>query len=322
MGAELVRLLATHPRAEIAMLAGGESAGKTMRQVRPGFDLDLLIEEPVADVLSARCDVVFLALPHGKSADLAYELLERGTPVFDLGSDFRLRTLQQAERWYGKAAPYDGLLNEAVYALPELTGGPPPNARLVACPGCFATALNLTLAPLAELLTEDDQVSCFGITGSSGSGIQPAPGVHHSTRMTGFTAYKPLSHQHVGEVDQLLAGRGAKFSYSFVPHSAPVARGIHVSTVVPRGADMTYKTYQSYYAGKPLIHVQDGPVNMGAVVGTCRVLIGVSGDERDSAVFIAIDNLLKGGSGQAVQNLNLWRGWPELDGLPLHALWP
>jgi N-acetyl-gamma-glutamyl-phosphate reductase common form len=322
MGGELVRLLADHPRAKLEMVAGGESAGKPLRDLRPGLDLDMTIEPADAETLARRCDVVFLALPHGKSADMAYELLERGCPVFDLGSDFRLRTSEQVKQWYGREAPYEGLLSEATYALPELTGGPPPTARLIACPGCFATGLALLLAPLTSLLQRGDRVSCFGITGSSGSGIQPAPGVHHSLRMTNFTAYKPLGHQHLGEVGQLLGDMGAEFDVDFVPHSAPIARGIHLTATVGVPVDQVRAAFEASYQGKPLIRLQDGPVSLGAVVGTCRVLIGFAGQGSQTAIFLALDNLLKGGSGQAVQNLNLWRGWPELEGLPVHGMWP
>lgn len=322
MGGELVRLLANHPRARLEMVAGGESAGKALRDLRPALDLDLIIEPADPNVLADRCDVVFLALPHGKSADLAYELLERGSPVFDLGSDFRLRTSEQVKTWYGREAPYEGLLQEAVYSLPELTGAPPPNARLIACPGCFATALALSLAPLAGILKRGDRAACFGITGSSGSGIQPTPGVHHSLRMTNFTAYKPLSHQHLGELGQLLADQGAEFNVDFVPHSAPLTRGIHLTTVISAPVEQVKASFHQHYSDKPLIRLQDGPVNMASVIGTCRTVIGFAGTGDQTSIFLALDNLLKGGSGQAVQNLNLWRGWPELDGLPLHGLWP
>lgn len=322
MGGELVRLLADHPRAKLEMVAGGESAGKSLRNLRPGLDLDLTIEPADSDVLAKRCDVVFLALPHGKSADMAYELLERSCPVFDLGSDFRLRSSEQVKTWYGRESEYEGLLSEATYALPEITGGPPPTARLIACPGCFATGLALTLAPLTGLLGKDDRVSSFGITGSSGSGIQPSAGVHHSLRMTSFTAYKPLSHQHMGEVGQLLGDLGAEFEVDFIPHSAPITRGIHLTTMVNRPVEEVRKAFTDRYAGKHLIRLSEGPVALGSVIGTCRVAIGLAGQGGQTAIFTALDNLLKGGSGQAVQNLNLWRGWPELDGLPLHGMWP
>lgn len=326
LGGEVVRLLAGHPNVELSAVASSSRAGQRLSSLRPSLvgpaDRALVPVDPVA--LARDCDVVFLALPHGASAVLARQLLAEGTRVIDLGSDFRLLEPADHVRWYGREPSAPELLGEAVYSLPELTGRPDPKARLIANPGCFATALALLLAPLAAALDPDAKVSLFGITGSSGSGIEPSVGVHHSLRRTDFKAYKPLTHQHLGEVTQLLAGRGTVPRLAFVPHSAPTVRGIHVTALVDRDAldGDALQLLEAAYEGKPLVTVRRGTVNMGAVIGSVRCDLGVVEQGDQVAVFSTIDNLLKGGSGQAVQNLNAWMGWDELLGLPIAGVWP
>jgi len=320
MGAEAARLLLSHPHFELTLVSAGESAGKKLRDVRPGLDTDLVLQPTDPSLFERHCDAVILALPHGASAPIAEDLIKRGRVVLDLGSDFRIKDPEESFRWYGRHAPRRRLLEEAWYGLPELTGPPPEASRLIANPGCFATALCLGLAPLAGQPL--DKVRVSGITGSSGSGVSPAPGVHHSTRATSFVPYKPLEHQHLGEVLQLLKGKGASFEVDFVPHSAPLTRGIFLTLFVDMPADDLYGLYFSAYEGAEMMRVTQGPVPLGAVIGTNRTLIGVSGTQSSSVVFVALDNLLKGGSGQGIQNLNLLFGRPETEGLPLHALWP
>lgn len=320
MGGEAVRLLLGHPTFKLTLVTAGESAGKRLSDARPGLDTDLILQPTDPSLFERHCDAVILALPHGASAPLAEDLIKRGRSVVDLGSDFRIRDPEEAAKWYGRQAPRKRLLEEAWYGLPEVTGPPPEGTRLIANPGCFATALNLTLAPLVGkgLL----KVSVSGLTGSSGSGAAPAPGVHHSTRMTSFVPYKPLKHQHLGEVLQLLRDKGEEFEVDFVPHSAPLARGIYLTSFIDLPAVELLNLYEAAYGGHSLVKIVEGPVALGSVVGTCRTVIGVTGTDSRSVVFTALDNLLKGGSGQGIQNLNLLYGRPETEGLPLHAAWP
>lgn len=320
MGAEAVRLLSMHPYAEVTYLGGHSSAGEPIGRVRPGLEMVGQQVHPVnARMIAEHADVAFLALPHGESAEVAAELLEKGLTVFDLGSDFRLEDPADVQKYYGRSAPSSELLDRAVYCLPELTGAPPEGTKLVACPGCFATALNLLLAGLAPLAGHLD---VFGITGASGSGISPGPGVHFATRSTSFTAYKSLRHQHQGEVDQLQRSLGNATTYSFVPHSAPLVRGIMLSTVVRAPAEKVLERLQSFYEGCRWVTVLEGAVPLGSVTGTNRVVFGVDGAGDETAVFCAIDNLVKGGSGQAVQVFNLMHGFDETAGLPTVAMWP
>jgi len=318
LGGELVRLLAGHPNVDVVVRGSRANAGKRLSAVRPNLvgAADGLLEDLDAAALAERCELVFLALPHGTSAAAGRGLRQLGVPVIDLGSDFRLTEPADHVTYYGREPGAPELLDEAVYSLPELTGGP-GEAGLIANPGCFATALALTLAPVADA----SRVLISGITGSSGSGIAPSAGVHHSLRGTDFKAYKPLRHQHLGEVRQLLAARGAVPSIAFVPHSAPVARGIHLTAFV-EGVEGVIDRYREAYANSALVSVRAGALRMGSVVGTCRAEIGVVEDTDGVVVFCAIDNLLKGGSGQALQNLNLRQGWPETLGLPVIGAWP
>lgn len=321
MGGELVRLLLGHPQVELTSVAGGSSAGKMLASIRAGFAgvSELVIDPAEPELLAGKCDLVFLALPHGESAVLAAQLLDRGVKVIDLGSDFRLKNPSDVEKYYGRPAVHAELLNEAFYSLPELTGAVPEGTRLLASPGCFATGLNLVLA-LCDGLVES--LDLFGITGSTGSGIAPSAGVHHSLRSTSFVAYKALNHQHEGEVRQLLSERGAGIDFRFVPHSAPLIRGIHLTTIVRAPASELKARWGKLYNGKPMMVRHDSPVALGSVVGTNLVAMGMVEQGDSTALTCAFDNLLKGGSGQAIQSMNLWLGFPETAGLPMIAAWP
>lgn len=320
MGSELVRILHSHPNVDLTYLAGHSTSGQLLEQSRPGFsDSNLQIKPTNALAISQVAETVFLALPHGESAEIAAQLLDLGKTVIDLGSDFRLKKTEDVTRYYGRSAPSQDLLDRAFYCLPELTGAPPAGTKLIACPGCFATALNLTVAALAPIAKT---LQIHGITGSSGSGISPSTGVHHSLRTTNFVAYKPLNHQHLGEVNQLQNQLGHSVNVHFVPHSAPVVRGIHLTTLVPHSPEKVGQLLNDKYQNLKGISIHSGPVPLGAVIQTNRVLLGFSGDPDCTAVFCAIDNLLKGGSGQAVQILNLMNGFDEFAGLPMIAPWP
>lgn len=328
LGGELIRLLASHPAVELTMLCGARSAGERIAALRPSLTaLPHVVEAVDATALAARCEVVFCAMPHGESAALTADLLaaHRTVRVIDLGSDFRLRDAAAYPRYYGRAHPHPELLDQAFYALPELTGPAPETSRIVANPGCFATAMALGVTPLASALRSGARVAISGVTGSSGSGAALSPRVHHALRLTNISAYKPLAHQHLGELRQTLREvAGHEVAVDFVPHSGPMARGIHL-TILLRREELegdALALLQAAYAESPLVEVRQGPVAMGGLLGSCRAEIGVAQDDEATVVFVAIDNLLKGGSGQAVQNLNLWLGLEETMGLPICGVWP
>lgn len=327
LGGELVRLLADHPVLRPALLAARSNAGEQLGAIRPNLaGLGSWELEPAsAEAIAERCGLAFLALPHGASAALAIELLERGVPVIDLGSDFRLNHAADYPRYYRREHPAPSYLERAVYCLPELTGAPPEDAPIIACPGCFATALAMTLAPLVPALGAEARVAVSGMTGSSGSGASPSAGVHHSLRHSNLVGYKPLAHQHLGEVRQLLIELHGRFpAIDFVPHSAPLVRGILLTAHLREDEleEDPLELYHDAYGDQPLVDVVEGPVPLGAVVGSLRVRIGVASADGAVVVWTAIDNLLKGGAGQAVQIANLRAGLPLETGLPRLGIWP
>ena len=326
LGGELVRLLAQHPHVQITAVCGSSSAGQPLHEARPALRGagELMVREFNATEIASLCDVAFVAVPHGTSAGPAAALLELGVQVIDLGSDFRLRDPDEVRHYYGGEPAPDALRQIAHYSLPELTGDLPRDCQLIANPGCFATALSLALAPLAPHLSSDAAVQAFGVTGSSGSGAAATPKVHHSFRRTNFTAYKTLRHQHLGEVRQLLASNGPVPDIAFIPHSSALVRGIHISLTFRR-AELdgdALSILETTYRNAHFVDVVAGEVPLGAVIGSNRALLGVNSDENWTVVFCAIDNLLKGGSGQAVQNMNLLCGFPEDAGLPVLGAWP
>ena len=231
LGGELVRLCATHPQLTLTALAGRDSAGRQLASLRAGLaGVTLPTIEPVDPERLARCAVVFTAMPHGESAPLVQALVARGVKVIDVGSDFRLRAIADHETYYQRTPPHPELLEEAFYGLPELTGSPPPETRIIACPGCFATALALAIVPLVPALAPQARVAACGITGSSGSGIGLSNRVHHALRQNNLSAYKPLVHQHLGELRQLMGTLAQReVAVDFVPHSGPFVRGIHLA---------------------------------------------------------------------------------------------
>jgi len=325
LGGEVVRLLHRHPFFQISTLASGSHTDMPIGEVRASLvGLDHQLEQYKEEHFVDRCDAVVLALPHGKSREIGISLAQRGIRVVDLGSDFRLNDDGDYQRWYGRelSASTDGL--NVRYCLPEVCGGPDEDTQVVANPGCFATAITLALAPLVGSFKKGASVPIFGVTGSSGSGRTPTETVHHSLRTTNFVAYKPLTHQHLGEVQQTLSSLGDVPTLDFIPHSAPLARGIHLTMRIKHvdlDADI-FAAMQRYYADAQLVHVFDRPVQLGAVIGSCSTHIGVVSHGGRSIVTVAIDNLLKGGSGQAVQNLNIWFGRSPIEGLPVLGVWP
>jgi len=264
------------------------------------------------------------------------ELFDEDVRIIDLSGDFRLNNLTDYTRDYAPEHPCPERLGTFVYGMPELNAEAIKSARHVASPGCFATCIAMGLLPLADAgLLPDTNVRTVAMTGSSGSGVKPQPGTHHAIRVNNLKAYKILHHQHRAEIVQTLKSAGAgSISLDFVPVSAPLVRGIlAVSQLdLPEGKDeqAIRDIYESYYADHKLVSVRPkGAVaEVVAVAGTARVEIGIDTriDEdtgkRTLCVTSAIDNLIKGGAGQAIQSFNLMTGKPAHYGLDLPGLWP
>ena len=267
-------------------------------------------------------DCVFLALPHGRALEIAPRL-PAGLKVVDLSGDFRLRDAAQFREHYGREHTAAGLQREFVYGLTELNRERIARARLVSNPGCFATATLLALAPLAASGALRGRVVVDAKTGSSGSGAKPAPNTHHPQRANSFYAYKPFTHQHVPEIEQALGDAGGAWAGElvFMTHSLPVSRGIFASAYAEvdgaKSAEELESLYRDFYRGSFFVRVVPGSPDINWVKMTNFCDIGIAARGRQVAVFSAIDNLVKGAAGQAVQNMNLMFGLDEKTGLML-----
>lgn len=325
-GAELIRRLLLHPHIDLARVASVDFVGEPLSSVHPNLEgrTTLKFEGLSPAEAASGMDVVLLGLPHKISAQKMPELMATGTRVIDLSGDFRLRDAAVYKRYYGADHPAAGHLVDGsfVYGLPELNRAAIQNAKYVASPGCFATTIELALLPLARAGLLTGEIEVVGITGSSGSGIAPSAGTHHATRSVNLRTYKPLDHQHVPEIVQTLGDAGAKdVSLRFVPVSAPLSRGIFATSFVHvdarMSADQLRSLYVEAYAGEAFTRVpQKRLPEVVAVHGTnfCEVGIHV-GEAHDGkrvvACFSALDNLVKGGAGQAIQSMNLMLGFDE-----------
>ncbi|GAB4214776.1 MAG: N-acetyl-gamma-glutamyl-phosphate reductase [Sandaracinaceae bacterium] len=333
-GAELLRLLLVHPEVRVTEIVGHGKAGQPVAAVLPSLAglVGGLVATYDADRIAANADVAFACLPHGASAKIVAELRARGLQVLDLSADFRLRDPAVHAEWYGHDdAP--ALRAQAVYGLPELFREALRSADLVAVPGCYPTATILPLAPLLEAgVVEDGPIVVDAKSGVSGAGRQPGERTHFPETTEGFRAYKTGgSHRHTPEIEQALttvAGRAVRVS--FVPHLCPMTRGILSSSYVRLrpGVDAARCTElaRARYEGSPSVHVLDPGACPDTlwVRGSNRAHVSYTLDARTGWLLAqgAIDNLVKGASGQAVQCFNLRRGYAEGTGLLGPAMWP
>lgn len=300
---ELTRLLINHPEVEIGFIHSTSHAGQTVSSVHEGLlgetDLCFAADFDLNDV-----DILFLCQGHGKSTQFwAEHALPESLRVVDLAQDFR-----------DESAGY-------VYGLPELQRDRIRSARLVANPGCFATALQLSMLPLASAGLLPERVSVTGVTGSTGAGVKPGATTHFSWRSDNLSVYKPFTHQHLAEIRRSLASLqpGWDGEIDFVPVRGDFARGIYAMTWIHTAmteADAR-RLYSDYYSDAPFTVVAPGEVDLKQAVNTNKAVIGIAAVEGRLLITCAIDNLLKGASGQAVQNMNLMAGFDETAGLRL-----
>jgi N-acetyl-gamma-glutamyl-phosphate reductase len=342
-GAELLRLLLQHPSMEIVVVTSEKSAGSSVANVFPQFAtlLPLNFEAVSAESIAKRVDAAFLALPHTKSFEPTATLLAAGKRVVDLSADHRLKDPQAYVTWYQTAHPHPELLEEAVYGLPELHRARLHAARLVASPGCYPTAAILQLAPLvAHNLLIDNSVVIDAKSGVSGAGRSPALPYHFPEANEGVEAYKIARHRHTPEIEQELsgvrgrqarsAGRPGHLQVIFTPHLVPMNRGI-LSTAYcrvrePMDTAGVHTLYRDFYKGERFIRLLEGESapNPRHVRGANFCDISVMADARTGWVITvaALDNLVKGAAGQAIQALNLMHGLPEESGLMSAGLFP
>jgi len=311
-GAVAARLVHRHPHFELAYVTARSDAGERLDAIHPRTRVPLVLEDYDPDE-HAQVDAAVVAYPHGAAAPVVAELRSRGVRVVDLSADFRLHDLPTYEAWYGEhGAP--GLLGDAVYGLPELHRDAIAAADLVANPGCYPTAAILALHPLAQAGLLGDVV-IDAKSGVSGAGREPSASKHFVAVDETVTPYKVGSHRHTPEIEQELGGPRV----TFTPHLVPLAHGELVSAYVTpsRAAGDVRALYEAAYADEPWVEVVDGPPGMQEVRETNYCRISVHDDPRTGRiiVFATIDNLWKGTSSQAVQNLNLMFGRDESEGL-------
>ena len=325
-GAELLRLCAGHPEFEVVVAAADTQAGTAVSSLYPSLAAaypTLVFAKAGPDDLRG-LDVVFLALPHGESQQLAPELVGHVGTLVDLSADFRLVDPAAYPRWYGHEHGAPELLGRFAYGLPELFGDSLAGASLVAAPGCYPTAAALALAPLVRAgLIETSGVIVDAASGVSGAGRKLAQTSHFNTVDEDFTAYGLLSHRHTPEMEQAI---GAEIL--FTPHLAPMNRGI-LATCYARPAGATSEAavldaLAGAYSGRPFVVVTEAPPSTKATLGSNCAHVTARVDERTGWVvaLCALDNLGKGASGQAVQCANLALGLPEATGLSAVGVYP
>jgi N-acetyl-gamma-glutamyl-phosphate reductase len=332
-GQELLRILLNHPHVEVTAVTSRQYKGTVVSDLYPVFTdrTDLVFIDASPEEVAREADFVFLALPHGGAMRVASLFLEAGKKVVDLSADFRLRSAETFEAWYQKHEAPD-LIREAVYGLPELYRETIRTARFVANPGCYPTSVILGFAPLLqEGWIDPETLIADSKSGVSGAGREAVVGSLFCEVDEGFKAYKVGQHRHTPEMEQelgVLAGR--EVPLSFTPHLLPVNRGI-LSTLYARltrsaSTAEVADLYLRFYRGEPFVRVyRQGTIpNISSVKGTNFCDLGVVSDGRTGRVIVlaAIDNLVKGASGQAVQNMNLMCGFPEDAGLGQLAVFP
>lgn len=326
-GMELVRLLYAHPEVEIVFLSSESNAGRKMSAVHPQFygQVDLQLQHMKVDRVPGDADIIFCALPHGQSAPVVPELLERGFRVIDLSADFRLSNAALYPRWYKREHPCPEKLQDAVYGLPEIYSAAIRDASLLANPGCFPTGILLALAPLLEgKVVDPGGIIIDAKTGVSGAGRSPKQAFHFPECSDNFKAYRIAEHQHTPEIEQELERiSGGTLQVTFVPHLVPMVRGI-LSTIYayPAGdwdENKIGSLYKKFYSRSYFIRFFEQPAlpETRFVRGSNFCDLACRFDHRTGRLIIvaAIDNLVKGASGQAVQNMNIMFDLPEETGL-------
>ncbi len=324
-GAELLKILLRHPHAQIEKLFANTSAGKRVDEVYPFFAGRTEATFEQYSIESAcSSDVVFIALPSGEAMNLVPELLQRKKKVIDLGGDFRLRDVSLYQKYYKHDHTSAAFLSQAVYGLPELNREQIRSATLIANPGCYPTSAILPLAPLLkERLVEMTGIVINSLSGVSGAGRSSSTELSFAEVNESVKAYKVAVHQHIPEIKMAIDSfAGVDAAFSFVPHLLPITRGIYTTIYAPLkgplSEDDILQTYQRYYGNEPFVRFSSTTIpEIKHVNYTNYIDIGFRIDQNNDRliIFSAIDNLLKGAAGQAVQNMNLMFGFSETEGL-------
>jgi N-acetyl-gamma-glutamyl-phosphate reductase len=328
-GEELVRLLLSHPHAELAAVTSRQYAGQTLAQVFPKFANHprakaLRFSEPKVELLAKQAQIVFLALPHGVAAEFAVPLLQLGCQVIDLSADFRVKSAAVYKDFYAHDHPAPELLAQAVYGLPEVYRAQIKKASLIASPGCYPTSILLPTVPLLKAgLVQPTGIIADSLSGVSGAGRKAELDYLFVECNESVRPYGIPKHRHLSEIEQELSlAAGSQVTIQFTPHLIPVNRGILTTLyLTPASATLDQLTacYQAAYANEPFVRLLEGKAlpDTKNVVGTNVIEIAWRLDPRTGRLIVmsAEDNLVKGASGQAVQSMNLMCGLPETAGL-------
>ena len=336
-GVELLRILATHPQAKVSILTSRSEAGQKVKDFFPSLSPaypDLAFSQPSVENL-AKCDVVFFATPHGVAHSLAGELMATGVKIIDLSADFRIKDVAVWEKWYGQKHAAPELISQAVYGLPEVNRAAIKSAQLVAVPGCYPTAVQLALLPLfTNKLAATSGLIADCKSGVSGAGRGAKVGSLFCEAGENFKAYSVGVHRHQPEIAQGLSlAAGEEVNLTFVPHLVPMQRGIFASLYVELNAegkklslDELHALYAGFYGKESFVELlENGSYpETRSIKGSnmCKIALHLPAGSPRLIVLAAIDNLVKGASGQAIQNMNLMFGFNETQGLSQLGLAP
>ncbi len=323
-GSELIRILYTHPQAEIKILTSESKVGKKISEIYPNlYGIVDQVLQPMAAVKNHELDVVFLALPHGAAMNFVKDYHDAPFKIIDLSGDFRLSSPEVYEEWYGMDHIFHQGFETAVYGLPEIHRDKIRDAKLVANPGCYPTASILATYPLIKnKLVQPNSIIVDAKSGTTGAGVKPKSATHFTNVHDNFKPYAIKTHRHTVEIQETLSkASGLEAIVQFTPHLLPIDRGIIATTYSQPQGEMSeakvQEAFQDTYANEPFIRLRQQPPAVKDVRGANFCDIFATYDERTHRIITvsAIDNLVKGASGQAVHNMNLMFGFAENSGL-------
>lgn len=333
-GAELLRLLVNHEHVNVKMITSRAEAGVAIADIYPNLRGHCNLHFVTPDIASLlECDLVFFATPHGVAHSLVPALFEKGVKIIDLSADFRIKDADLWTRWYQQEHGCKELLSEAVYGLPEINRQKIAQAQLIACPGCYPTAIQLGLLPLlVNNLVEPNRLIANAASGATGAGRQGKIDNLFTEVSDNFKAYAASGHRHLPEIEQTLRiaqpQQAIPAELTFVPHLLPIIRGIHATLYAQLYDDQLdlQALYEDFYKDEPFVDVMPAGSHpqTRSVKGSniCRLSVVKPQDGNTVVVLSVIDNLCKGASGQAIQNMNIMFGWDETTGLQAPALLP
>ncbi len=320
-GKKLVQFCNAHPYVDDYTVYGHSSVGQSLNDLFPelkGIIVNSIVEN--SEKISEKHDVYFIALPHGESLNFVPKLYELGKVVIDLGGDYRLDSKEEYSKWYGKTHTSAELLNKKIYGLADYNETNYKDAKFIANPGCYPTATSLGLLPIVSGFNDFiNSISTSAYSGTSGAGKSPKPNLLLSEMDGNVTAYSVSGHRHQPEISQVLTKAGNTAPFSFTTHLLPVAVGIYATSIVHLNKEISESDikeyYQNFYQDSEFVRLRDVPPQLNWVVNTNFCDINITVNDKVAIITSAIDNLIKGASGQAIQNMNKIYGWSESLGL-------